>query len=230
MVFRGGILVAQEGVVLAEKPPQRPMDLRSSMNVRALDFSIPANGARVRVIGSIPGQLITEHFIEDALVQDGAAVADTARDMLKMAVVERHRATGNVGKGFIRGFGLKHGAIAGTVAHDHHNMVVIGADDASMYTAARMVMEMGGGLAAADGDNIMARLPLPVAGLMSEQPIEDVRSTYDALIAAARELGSTMRDPYMAMSFMALEVIPSLKLTDKGLVDVEKFEIVDLFV
>jgi adenine deaminase len=147
-----------------------------------------------------------------------------------MAVIERHRASGGIGKGFIHGFGLKRGALAGSVAHDHHNLVVIGVDDASMRHAALAVIEMGGGLAAADGDQVVATLPLPVAGLMSEAPIQEVRRDYDALIAAAQRMGSTMHDPFMAMSFMALEVIPKLKLTDVGLVDVEKFEVIDLFV
>jgi adenine deaminase len=161
---------------------------------------------------------------------DNEAIADPARDILKMAVVERYRASGNIGKAFIKGFGLKRGAIAGTVAHDHHNLVVIGADDASMQTAVRALVEMGGGLVAVDGETVLGRLSLPVAGLMSEAPLEQVRQEYDALINHAQTLGSTMPDPFMAMSFMALEVIPKLKLTDLGLVDVEQFKVVDLFV
>jgi adenine deaminase len=231
MVFRGGALVAQDGAMISEKPSLRPMDLRSSMNVRmdSLDFTIPAKSSRIRVIGGRGDQVVTGHEIEDARVVDGQAVVDLERDLLKIAVVERHRATGNVGKAFIKGFGLKHGAIAGTVAHDHHNMVIIGADDASMRRAAQAVIEMRGGLAAVDGDTVLGTLPLPVAGLMSELPLEQVRREYDALIAHAHQLGSAMPDPFMAMSFMALEVIPKLKLTDVGLVDVEKFQVVDLF-
>jgi adenine deaminase len=173
---------------------------------------------------------VTEHRIEDAKVVDGYAVADPERDILKMAVIERHRATGNIGKGFIHGIGLRQGAIAGTVAHDHHNLVVIGADDASMMAAARAVEQIGGGLVAVDGSTVLARLPLPVAGLMSDRPIGEVREAMDGLLDATRQLGSDLHDPFMAMSFMALEVIPSLKLTDVGLVDVDRFEVVDLFV
>ena len=147
-----------------------------------------------------------------------------------MAVIERHHNTGNIGLGFIQGIGLKRGAIAGTVAHDHHSLVVIGCDDVSMLAAARAVCDIGGGLVATSGDQILSRLPLPVAGLMSDRPIAEVRRMYDLLLSAAKELGSPLHDPFMAMSFMALEVIPSLKLTDKGLVDVEQFRIVDLFV
>jgi adenine deaminase len=129
----------------------------------------------------------------------------------------------------VAGLGLGRGAIAGTVAHDHHNIVVIGADDASMLAAARAVAGAGGGQAAADGDEILALVPLPIAGLMSDLPIEDVRDRMAALLAAAARLGSALHDPFMAMAFLALEVIPSLKLTDRGLVDVERFELVSLF-
>jgi adenine deaminase len=202
------------------------------MNVRldSLDFDIPARGQRIRVIGGVGDQVVTGHLIEDTHIVGGQAVSDTERDILKIAVVERHRATGHIGKGFINGFGLKRGALAGTVAHDHHNLVVIGVDDASMRRAVHAVVEMGGGLVVVDGDHVLGRLPLPVAGLMSESPLEQVRREYDALIKHANELGSAMPDPFMAMSFMALEVIPKLKLTDVGLVDVEQFKVVDLFV
>jgi adenine deaminase len=201
-----------------------------SIRWEMVDFSIPAESARVRVIGNIPNQLVTDHRVEDAPVSGGMVVSDTGRDILKMAVIERHKGSGNMGKGLIHGIGLGRGAIAGTVAHDHHNLVVIGVDDASMMAAARAVAEMGGGLAAADGDAILASLPLPVAGLMSDRPIQEVRQGMDGLLSAARQLGSPLHDPFMAMSFMALEVIPRLKLTDQGLVDVEQFAMVDLFV
>jgi adenine deaminase len=231
-VYRGGYLVAENGQMLPRQETPRPIQLRGSMNIRwdDVDFSIPARSSRARVIGSIPDQLVTEHRIEDIRQENGYAVADPGRDILKMAVLERHRATGNIGKGFIQGFGLKSGALAGTVAHDHHNLVVIGADDQSMLTAARAIQKMGGGLAIASGDTVIARLPLPVAGLMSDRPLEEVRQNMDKLLDAAHELGSGLHDPFMAMSFMALEVIPALKLTDVGLVDVEKFQVTDLFV
>ncbi|MCC6801679.1 MAG: adenine deaminase, partial [Anaerolineae bacterium] len=231
-VYRGGVLMAENGSVIAHKPPLRRLDLRGSMNVAPgdVDLRVPASGTRIRVIGGTDTQVVTPSLVEDATIVEGEAVSDPARDILKMVVVERHRASGSVGKAFIKGFGLKRGALAGSVAHDHHNLVVIGADDASMQTAIRAVIEMGGGLAAVDGDTVLATLALPVAGLMSEAPIGEVRRDYDALTAAAQRLGSAMHDPFMAMSFMALEVIPYLKLTDVGLVDVEQFKIVDLFV
>jgi adenine deaminase len=234
-VYAGGRLRAEGGRLLDVAhfdPALVPVAVSSSVNVAwdAFDLRIPAAGAHVRVIGSLKDQLLTEERILEARIEDGQAVADSARDILKMAVVDRHRASGAMGLGFIQGFGLRRGAIAGTVAHDHHNLVVIGADDRSMTTAARTVAEMGGGLAVADGSDALATLPLPVAGLMSDRPLGEVRSRYDSLLDAAHEFGSSFHDPFMAMSFMALEVIPKLKLTDQGLVDVEAFGFVDLFV
>ncbi|HEY7088092.1 MAG TPA: adenine deaminase C-terminal domain-containing protein [Tepidisphaeraceae bacterium] len=144
--------------------------------------------------------------------------------------MERHGKNGNVGLGFIKGFGLNRGAIAGTVAHDHHNLVVIGADDVSMMTAIQTLASVGGGLVVADGESPQRTVALPIAGLMSNELITEVRKGHDMLLNAARERGSRLHDPFMAMSFMALEVIPKLKLTDRGLVDVEAFRMVDLFV
>ena len=144
-------------------------------------------------------------------------------------MIERHRGTGNVGLGFVRGLGLKRGAIAGSVGHDAHNLTIAGCDDTSMLTVARTIGEMGGGLAIAAGDEVLASLPLPIAGLMSDQPLESVRGRMDELVAAARNLGSALHDPFMSLGFLALEVIPALKLTDQGLVDVEKFDFVSLW-
>ncbi len=231
-VYVGGQLAAQDGVMLAPSPASSPSPLPNSIHVawEHVDLAIPAMGSRVRVIGAIENQLVTEHLALEATIRDGLAVADVSRDLLKMAVIERHRASGNVGKGFIRNIGLQAGALASSVAHDHHNIVVVGADDDSMMAAARAVAAMGGGLAVAHGDNILARLALPIAGLMSDEPVEQIRRNFDQVLAAAHALGSELHDPFMAMSFMALEVIPHLKLTDLGLVDVDRFEIVPLFV
>jgi len=232
LVLRGGQVVARDGVALPLDKPARPSYLRSSMNVdwRSVDFAIPAKGHKVRVIGTVPNQLITDHLIEEARLVDGCAESDVERDLLKIAVIERHMASGNMSRGFVRGLGLKRGAIASTVAHDHHNLIIVGADDASMKTAAQAVADMRGGLAAADGDTILARLPLPVAGLMSDQPLEIVCAQKRELLHAVRTLGSPLEQPFVTLGFLALEVIPALKLTDQGLVDVEKFEFVPLFV
>lgn len=232
-VYCGGKLVAQDGHMVVEIGRSQAAALPRSMNIRwdSVSFDIPAQSKRIRVIGSVPGQVFTENRVDDARIENGQAVADLPRDLLKMAVIERHHASGHVGKGFIQGIGLKRGAIAGTVAHDHHNLVVIGADDASMRTAARAVEHLGGGLVAVNGEQVLAELPLPVGGLMSDRPLQEVRTALDRLIEiTGRELGSPLHDPFMAMGFMALEVIPHLKLTDQGLVDVDQFKIVELFV
>jgi adenine deaminase len=230
-VYVGGQLVTQDGKMIAPLPDLPPYPLPASIHVAwdRVNLAVPAVGRRVRVIGAIENQLVTEHLVMEATIRDGLAVADVGRDLLKMAVIERHHASGNVGKGFIKNIGLKAGALASSVAHDHHNIVVLGADDASMMAAARAVAAMGGGLAVAHGDDVLAQLALPIAGLMSDQPIEQIRRGFDDVLAAAHTLGSELHDPFMAMSFMALEVIPHLKLTDVGLVDVDRFEVVSLF-
>jgi adenine deaminase len=237
MVFSRGRLVAKGGRMLDEMEPSRAVFGEEAALGRceiawdSVRFNLPAKSQRVRVIGSLPDQLVTENRVMTTKVESGNAVADLSRDLLKMMVIERHHRTGNVGVGFVQGFGICRGAIAGTVAHDHHNLVCIGVDDVSMQTAARAAATSGGGLAVAAGERVLARLPLPVGGLMSDRPVAEVAAGYaDVVNAATRELSSTLADPFMAMSFMALEVIPSLKLTDKGLVDVEQFRIVDLFV
>lgn len=230
-VYRGGRLVARDGRMTLERRAGGLGAAGGALNIKldALDFSIPARGDSIHVIGAVKDQIVTEPITVEALVVDGLAVSDIGRDILKFAMVERHRGSGHIGKGFIQGFGLMRGAIAGTIAHDHHNLAVIGADDISMNRAARALVEMGGGLVAVDGHRVLACLPLPIAGLMSQAPIEEVRGQYDRLIAAAHELGSRLRDPFMTMSFMGLEVIPKIKLTDRGLVDVERFRLIDLF-
>jgi len=230
-VYRGGQLVAREGRMLADSPERRPYPLRNTMNVNwdSVEFAIPAAGDQIRVIGIVPNQLVTAPLIEKASIQGGWAVSDPERDILKMVVIERHRSTGAVGKGFVKGLGLREGALSSSIAHDHHNLIVIGDDDASMWTAARRTAELGGGMVVARENEILAEVALPLGGLMSDLPIEEVRHQLDRAIEAARGLGSTLHDPFMAMSFLALEVIPSLKLTDQGLVDVDRFEIVPLW-
>lgn len=232
LVYRGGKLVAQAGQMLPWERPARRSVLRSSMNIdwSRVDLTIPVTGEQARIIGLIPDQLITKHIIDEAPRANGVVTSDTGRDILKMVVIERHLATGNVGQGLVHGLGLKRGAIASTIAHDHHNMVVIGVDDQSMLTAAHALADMQGGMAAAADDTILAQVPLPIAGLMSNEPIEQVKEQMDDLLKAARQLGSALHDPFMAMSFLALPVIPSLKLTDRGLVDVDQFKLVPLFI
>ena len=234
MVFAGGRVVARDGKPVGDWPAVDPggLSLPAAMaiDVDALDFRVPAAGSSYRVIGIVPGQIITEHLVEDLSVENGSALPDPDCDIVSLTVVERHHGSGNVGVGFVRGLGLRQGAIAGTVAHDHHNLVVAGCDVTSMRTAAAAATEIGGGLVAVDGERVIARLPLPVAGLMSDRSLAEVRAGLDDLVTAARKLGCTHPDPFMILSFLALEVIPALKLTDRGLVDVERFELVPVAV
>lgn len=232
LVLRGGHVVARDGEMIAERHETAPYPLRSTMNINweMVDLQIPAIGSQARVIGVVPDQLVTRSLVEEISIQDGLAVPDPERDILKIAVIERHRASGGVGKGFVKGIGLRHGALASSIAHDHHNLIVVGADDISMRTAAQRASELGGGMVVADGDVVLCEVPLPYGGLMSDQPIEHVRAQLDKALDAAHELGATLHDPFMAMSFLGLEVIPSLKLTDQGLVDVDRFETVPLWI
>jgi adenine deaminase len=231
-VFRGGQLVADRGKFIGALSPRSPAIVRSSMNVHppSISFAVPVKGSRIRAIGVIPDQIVTQQLILEPTVRDGLAVSDTERDLLKVAVVERHQATGNVGLGFVRGIGLKRGAIASSVAHDSHNIIIVGTNDADMMAALEHMVEMRGGLVAVEDGRVKAQLPLPVAGLMSDRPIEEVGEDLRALLRATAEMGAALPDPFMTMSFLALPVIPALKLTDMGLVDVTQFRFVPLFV
>ena len=231
-VYCKGLLTVEQGEILPETKRPEPVFVPPSMNVRIdeIDFSIKAESKNIRVIDVIPNQVITGQIVTEATISGGMAVADISRDILKIAVVERHKGSGSSGKAFVKGFGLKCGAIASSVAHDSHNIIVVGTNDEDMKASVRAVVEMGGGLAATCNNEIRAGLPLPIAGLMSQEPILQVREQMDNLISAARELGAKLRDPFMTLSFLALPVIPELKITDKGLIDVVQFKIVPLFV
>ncbi|MBS0014545.1 MAG: adenine deaminase, partial [Desulfobacterales bacterium] len=230
-VYCAGILAAENGEAIFPDPGAEPGSYPGSINAgdADMDFAIPARGRRIRVIGLCPGQLTTQARILDARIKDGHAVSDPGRDLIKLAVVERHKATGNIGLGFVSGFGLPSGAIAGSVAHDSHNIIAAGVDDADIRAAVRAVIDMGGGLAVASDQKITASLALPIAGLMSDQPLSSVQDRIEKLNQAAADLGCALADPFMALSFLALPVIPELRLTDKGLVDVAGFCHVSLF-
>ena len=233
-VFTGGRLVAENGAPVGEwtLPTTDESAVRDSVHVNLgdLSFRIPAQGIRVRALGIITDQLVTDERIMEARIVNGEAVSDVSRDLLKLAVVERHNYTGNVGLGFVHGLGLKRGAIAGSVGHDCHNITVAGVSDAEMLAAVRAVKELGGGLVAVLDGGVIGSVPLPIAGLMSDQPVEVVRKQMDTLLKRVKELGSPLHDPLMHLGFLALEVIPKLKLTDQGLVNVDKFDFVDLWV
>jgi adenine deaminase len=231
-VFFMGRLVAENGHLLPDVPRPKLVTAPPSMNIDpgGLDFSVRVAGTRMRVIRAIADQVTTRCEIMDVKEENGLVVADIDRDVIKLAVVDRYTGEAQTGIGFVAGLGIRRGAIAASVAHDSHNVIVAGVTDAEMKAAVAAVVQMGGGFVVVDGSQVSASLPLPVAGLMSDRTMETIRDGMDRLIAAARELGVTIADPFMTLGFLALPVIPDLKLTDKGLVDVVRFEGVSLFV
>jgi adenine deaminase len=232
-VYKKGGLVAEGGRSLLV-PSRAAIDIRlRSMNlgeVRAEDLRIPAQGREIRAIRLAPNTLITGEEIVAPTVREGEAVSDPDRDLLKVAVLERHRGSGRKGLGFVRGLGIRGGALASTVAHDSHHLVVAGVGDDDMAVAANALRDAGGGLVVVREGTVLARLPLPVGGLMSDAPLDQVVTWSREINRAAQGLGAAMEQPFMALSFLALPVIPKLKLTDRGLVDVELFKHVPLFV
>jgi adenine deaminase len=226
LVLAGGVVVDEDA--FARRGALQPVARRSvkAKRVGAADFRRPAPNAAMPVIGIVPGRIITERREAILPVVNGAAACDLANDHLKVAVLERHGCNGNLAVGFAHGFGLKRGAIASTVCHDHHNIVVIGADDADMALACNRLGEIEGGFVVVDGGRVLAALALPVAGLMSLESFETVRDALVGLRAAAASLGTTLEEPFLQLAFIALPVIPHLKITDRGLVDVDRFELI----
>lgn len=237
-VIANGKLVAENGRLLVKFPaPRYPKFARRTMNLRkvspedfAVKTSIKTARAKVRVIGLIEGQIFTGHEIVPLKVENGFVKPDLANDILKVVVVERHRATGNIGRGFVQGFGIKSGAMASSVGHDAHNITVVGANERDITVAVNAVARMGGGQVVVNKGEISAKVELPIAGLMSDKPVGVVSSELEALHRAARRLGTKFESPFMHLSFLPLAVVPKLRITDKGLVDVEKFKLVDLIV
>lgn len=235
-VFRAGVEVASDGKRSPEyeksSPPSLSMPLRDSVNIKLLekeDFIIPYKGGEARIIEASAGSIITGMSYEKPKTINGNCVSDVERDLIKIFVIERHTGTGNIGKGFIRGLGLKRGAIGSTVSHDSHNMIIAGVDDDSIFKVAKRLNAIKGGYVIAIRDQIIAELPLPIAGLMSDQSTSTVLSSLAEFEEFFRTEGMPGASPLMTLSFMALPVIPKLKLTDKGLVDVDSFEQVPLF-
>lgn len=230
-VYCGGILVAENGHMAPDVRKPAPVSYPPSMNVDTakIDFTIRTGKGKARVIDLVADQVVTGQFLTNPPSKNGFAESDTENDILKLAVVERHSGKTGTGLGFVRGFNLKKGALASSVGHDSHNIIVVGTSDADMLEAVREVVDMGGGFCAASGGRVRATLPLPIAGLMSEDSVPAVRRQLDEIIAAAKEFGTSLHDPFMALGFLSLPVIPDLKLTDKGLVDVTTFKIVPLF-
>jgi adenine deaminase len=231
-VYVRGVEVARDGRMTVARPASAAGVLPTRMNVplERVDLRVPLQGERMRVIVIVPDQIVTRQQILGVSARDGAAVADPARDLLKIAVVERYTGSARTGIGFVRGLGLKRGALAASVAHDAHNLIVVGADDDAMRTALAALVATGGGLVAVDRRGVRAQLPLPFAGLMSPEPVEKVKAALDELLRAAWDLGARLKDPFMTLSFLALAVIPELKITDHGLIDVNRFAPVPLFI
>jgi len=230
-VYRAGRLVAEDGVLPPRRPSHPPAAVRATVHIdwQHIDLRLPAQPGTMRAMRIHRNDLWTDEVWLAPRVENGFVVADPARDLAKLVVIERHTASGRVGRGLVTGLGLRRGAIASTVCHDHHNLIAAGADDRSLLTAARAVSDAGGGLAVAVGGQVTALLPLPIAGLMSDQPIDAVATALRRIVAAARDLGTPLRHPFMTLSFLGLEVIPALKLTDRGLVDVARQAVVAPF-
>lgn len=233
-VLKNGRIAVTEGALAFPFPDRLPPE-RGRSPLR-MDFPgkealrIPRKGRMVRVIGLLSDQIVTEGLVVEAPGEGEYVTADPGRDLLKIAVVERHRGTGNIGLGLVRGFGLQRGAIASSVAHDSHNIICVGCDDGDMEGAVRAVAARGGGMAVVSDGVVRAEMPLPLAGLMSDQPLAVVHRQWQALQEATAALGCRLPQPFMALSFLALPVIPALKITDRGIVDVASFELVPLFV
>ncbi|MFN4192449.1 MAG: adenine deaminase [Tabrizicola sp.] len=226
LVLAGGVVA--DDAAFAGRAMTEPVGRRSvkAARVEAGHFRTGGNRVETPVIGILPGKIITEHLTFEIAPQDGDKRPDPSRDLMKIAVVERHGVNGNRATGFVKGFGLKRGAIGSTVCHDHHNIAVVGADYADMALAANRLVEIEGGFVVVEGGRVLAELPLPVAGLMSLQSFEAVREDLVALRAAARSLGVTLEEPFLQLAFLALPVIPHLKITDHGMVDVDRFEVI----
>jgi adenine deaminase len=225
-------LVLKRGVPIRDHDsPPIPDWVRQTVRIKpvtAADLAIPSHGARIRAIGLIDDQVVTRSLECDPVVSDGHAVADASAGLAKIAVVERHLATGRIGLGFVSGSGLQRGALASSVAHDAHNLVVVGMSDEDMVVAVTRLAVIGGGIVAVDSGSITAECPLPVAGLLSDAPLAEVIAQSLAANEAAAALGWSGATPFLTLAFLALSVIPSLKITDHGLVDVDRFEIVPL--
>jgi len=226
--------VLKSGRPIGESSPVEIPDwVRQSVRIRPVvpsDFSTPARGDSIRAIELIPDQVVTNSVVVEPLVEDGLVVADAARDLAKIAVVERHLATGRIGHGFVSGSGLERGALASSVSHDAHNLIVVGMSDADMTYGVERLAEIGGGIVAVEDRRILAECPLPIAGLLSAAPLSEVIVQSRACNDAARGLGWSGATPFLTLSFLGLSVIPHLKITDRGLVDGDRFEIVPLAV
>lgn len=226
MVLCGGVRADAAAFAAREEIPAVGRASVKAPRVQASDFRMAGNREETDVIGIIEGKIITDHLSERVEITDGDKRPDPARDLSRIAVIERHGRNGNIATGFVRGFGLRSGAIASTVCHDHHNIVCVGAEYDDMALAANRLSELEGGFVVARDGAVLAELALPVAGLMSLESFETVREHLSRLRQAAKSLGVALQEPFLQLAFLALPVIPALKITDRGMVDVTKFEII----
>ncbi|MBP9999821.1 MAG: adenine deaminase [Proteobacteria bacterium] len=225
-VIKNGEIVAKNGKCLINLSSQKQNINTKSVKIAPLklgDFAIPVQSSRVKTIQIINHQLVTKSVVSNVKVKNGLAESNVDNDTLKICVIERHHATGNIGKGFIKGLGLKSGAVASTVAHDSHNIIVIGTNDKDMLVAVRELVKSQGGKVVVKNGKVLAKLELPVAGLISNKNLNEVKKECSRLAAGVKKLGSGLEDVFMVMGFLALPVIPQLKITDKGLFDVGTF-------
>jgi adenine deaminase len=228
-------LVLADGEAIGAQTPDYTYPARARNTVRLArmptreDLRVAASGAtaRVRAIGMVPGELATEHRIVEAPVVDGEVRADRERDLAKAASIERHGGPGTIGLGFVQGLGLERGAVASTVAHDNHNLLVVGMDDEDMLAAVERLCETGGGMVAVDGGEVIGEVRLPIAGLISDRSVAEVADEVRSLDRAYKELGCPLEYPFMMVSFLSLGVIPALRVTNRGLVDGREFTLVD---
>lgn len=233
-VYKRGMLVAENGDYFWTGDDPRNLDeLKKTMHVGKIDVAklkVAAKKGLLKIIELVPKQIVTKQILEAPAIVDGEVVADSERDIAKVVVIERHHASGNIGVGFVKGFGLRSGALGSTVAHDAHNIIIVGCNDEDILLAAHTMIDMGGGLCVTNRGEVVDKFPLPLAGLVSDKPLHIVRKRVDELCRQAQQLGSNIADPFMTLSFLALSPIPELKVTDLGLVDAVKFEVTDLFV
>jgi adenine deaminase len=227
MVFYQGKLVASQGKPLFPLPPIT-LKLRDTVRIKppmGKSLKIAAADETYPVIEIVPGQIVTRKVVEKIKVVDGEVIPDLKRDILKLVVVERHKASGNIGVGLVKGFGLKKGALASSVAHDSHNIIAVGTNDFDILKAIEEINRLQGGLVVCANLEILASLPLPIAGLLSPEPLDVVVSRHEIVVKTAASLGKLPPAPFALLSFLALPVIPELRLTDLGLVDVAEFKL-----
>lgn len=233
IVIKNGEIIAKKGKMLKDIKSSIPSSTKGTINIGLFekeDLNITAKSNKVKAIQVIKNQLVTKLSEEEIIIENGLAQSNIKKDVLKIVVIERHKATGNIGKGFVKGFGIKEGAIASTIAHDSHNMIVIGTNDDDMYLAIKELVKSQGGKVIVKNGKVISKLELPIAGIMSEEKAQTVIKKAEKLKLGEKLIGCQLDEPFMTMAFLSLSVIPEIKLTDKGLMDVMKGKFTELFI